>query len=281
MKFLAWLLDVFHTKMPEPEAFGWYHLLCLALVGGAIFLLCYHKRFWGERQLRWVLAVYAVVAFALELGKQFSWALDFDPATQSFLWSYDWPSAPFQLCTTPIYAIFIALCLKKDSPVRAALLAYIAYVTILGSISTMLMPDSCLVTDILVNIHTMWLHGGSLVVSVYLLVSGAVPLSRRALYRGHLAFLAFAGTALAMDLLVYNFVDLHGMSFNMFYISPYFISVLPVFSDIQKAAPYPVFLAAYIAAMLLGSLIVYTVALRGQGAATKLKMGKNAEPVKN
>ena len=59
-----------------------------------------------------------------------------------------------------------------------------AYVTILGSISTILLPDSCLVNDILVNIHTMWLHLGSFIVSIYLLMSGEVKIDIKHLKNG-------------------------------------------------------------------------------------------------
>ena len=39
-----------------------------------------------------------------------------------------------------------------------------SFVTILGSIMTIILPDSCFTADILINIHAMWLHCGSLIV---------------------------------------------------------------------------------------------------------------------
>ena len=55
----------------------------------------------------------------------------------------------------------------KKGKVRDSLLSYMAFITILGSIATIIIPDSCFVSDILINIHTMWLHCGSLVVSIW------------------------------------------------------------------------------------------------------------------
>ena len=134
-----------------------------------------------------------------------------------------------------------------------------AYITILGSISTMLIPDSCFVSDILVNIHTMWLHLGSFVVSVYLLMSGEVKINISALKSAIIVFLIFVGIAELMNIVVYNLGILNGETFNMFYISPYFISTLPVFDVIQENVPYLVYLIIYILALIMGGIIIYSI----------------------
>ena len=155
--------------------------------------------------------------------KQFIWAVDYDNSTNTFLWDYQWYAFPFQLCTTPIYVSLICLFLKK-SRLRDSLLAYIAYTTILGSISSALIPDSLFVSDLLVDIHTMWLHLGSLVVSIYLLMSKEVAVSKRSFRDAILVFISFVVIANVLNILVYNIGILNGETFNMFYISPYFPS---------------------------------------------------------
>ena len=42
---------------------------------------------------------------------------------------------------------------------------------------TMILPDSCLTNYTLVNVHTMWLHCGSFVVSIYLVMCNEVELN--------------------------------------------------------------------------------------------------------
>ena len=139
------------------------------------------------------------------------------------------------------------------------MLSFLAYTTILGSISTMLLPESCFVEDILINIHTMWLHLGSFVVSVYLLMSKEVSISFKALINALIVFIICMLIALGMDLIVYNIGVLNGETFNMFFISPYFNSTLPVFSDIQPKVPYILFLLIYILAISLGSLLIFGI----------------------
>ena len=253
-KFLYFL----QGEMTEPTAFGWFHILWLVLVAITIFVLYKNKKYYSENQLKKVLGIYGIVALILELLKQLMWTFNYDPITNIITWDYEWYAFPFQLCTTPIFVSIICLFLKKGN-IRNNLLSYMAYITILGSISTMLIPDSCFVSDILVNIHTMWLHLGSFVVSVYLLMCGEVKINIKALKSAIIVFLIFVGIAELMNIVVYNLGILNGETFNMFYISPYFISTLPVFDVIQENVPYLVYLIIYILALIMGGIIIYSI----------------------
>ena len=92
----------------------------------------------------------------------------------------------------------------KENKIRDALLSYLAYVTILGGGLTILIPTSCFTSDILINIHTMWLHCGSFVVSVYLLMSGRVKLNIQNVKKSLIVFLIFVGIALSLNIGIYN-----------------------------------------------------------------------------
>lgn len=254
-----------HLEMNTPKAFGWFHLMWIFLSFISIFALYKMKK--SEKLLKYVLGVYGIIALILELLKQISWTFEMQKGV--LVADYSWYAFPFQLCTTPIYVSLISMFMKK-SKTRNALLSFMAYITILGSISTILLPDSCFVSDILVNVHTMWLHLGSFVVSVYLLMSGDVEISLPTLFSGIIAFVAFVMFALVLNVAVYNSGVLNGETFNMFYISPYFISSLPVFDVIQQNVPYILFLVIYIFALSLGGFIIYSIAK----GISKLKWSK-------
>lgn len=256
MSLFEKIIFALQAEMKTPEAFGWFHLGCLFLMLASIAFLHSQRENYGERQLKIVLGTYGIVAFVLELAKQIVWAFNYDAATQIVSWDYQWYAAPFQLCTTPIY-VSVACLLMKECSTRKAMLSYLSFTTILGSIATIFMPDSCFVETILVNVHTTWMHYGSFVVSVYLIMSGAVELSYKNLKGAIEMFLMFVGIATALNVGVYHSGALNGETFNMFYISPYFISSLPVFDAIQKNAPYLVFLMTYIVALSLGSILVF------------------------
>ena len=245
-------------EMTEPKQFGWYHIMWLMLVILGIVILYERKKYYSEKQLKIVLGIYGVVALTFEILKQISWSFNYDSVTNTVLWDYQWYAFPFQLCTTPIYVSLICLFLK-NAKIRDYLLSYMAYVTILGSLATMIMPDSCLTTDILVNIHTMWLHFGSFVVSIYLLMTGTVKINFTSLKKSLLIFIIFLIIANSMNIIIYNLGVLNGETFNMFYISPYFISELPIFNIIWEYVPYIIFLLIYILAIVIGAIIIYEI----------------------
>lgn len=272
------VLSILETDMKEPTPFGWFHLLWIFLGVAAIVLLYTQRHRAGEKQLKWVLGIYGVFALTTELLKQLSWSLDVG-ASGALIWDYSWYSAPFQLCSTPIYVSLICLFLKKGK-LRDHLLAYLSYITILGGLMAMVMPSSCLVDDILVNIHTMWLHCGSLVIGVYLLMSKFVPTTVKALLKGGVTFFCTAGMALIMNVAVYESGILGDETFNMFYISPYFDSELPVFNVIQDMVPYPLFLVTYLVALVLGGGIVLAVSKGIQYGIKYVNNGRKS-PVHN
>ena len=106
----------------------------------------------------------------------------------------------------------------------------------------------------------MFLHLGSLVVSIYLLMSGEVKIDIKSLLMGLVVFLIVVVIANTLNIVVYNSGILNGETFNMLYISPYFESTLPVFDSIYNNVQYIAFLMLYIVALSLGSYIIYAVA---------------------
>lgn len=252
-KTLYWL----QGTMERPTPFGWFHLMWIGITILSIIILFKIRNKYDEKQLKIVLGIYGIVAFILELIKQIIWSFNFQNGIVT--WDYQWYAAPFQLCTTPIFVSLICLFLKNNKA-RKSLLSYMAFITVLGGFMTILLPESCFVETIEINIHTMWLHCGSFVASIYLLMTGEVELNLKSLKKSFLVFLIFVVIAQILNISIYHSGLLNGETFNMFYISPYFISTLPVFDIIQQNVPYIIYLIIYIVAIFLGSGVVYGVA---------------------
>ena len=260
MNFFEKMLYTLQAQMNTPKPWGWFHIMWIIFVIISLVILFNLRKKYTNKQLKIVLGTYGIIALILELTKQIMWSFNYNEITNAVTWDYQWYAAPFQLCTTPIFVSIICLFLKEDSKVRKGLLSYMAYVTILGSFMTMIIPDSCFTSDILINVHTMWLHLGSFVVSTYLLMSGAVKIDKQSLKSAVYVFLIFVIIAEILNFSIYNSGILNGETFNMFYISPYFISSLPVFDIIQQTVPFIIFLLIYIVAINIGALIVYFIA---------------------
>lgn len=253
------ILYMLQVQMKRPEPYGWFHLMWIGIVVISLLILFLFRKKYSNKQLKIVLGIYGIVALILEVTKQIIWSFEYDVASNIVTWDYQWYAAPFQLCTTPIFASIICLFLKEGK-VRDSFLSYMAFVTILGSFMTIIIPDSCFTKDILINVHTMWLHCGSFVVSIYLIMSRAIEVNKENFKNGFKIFLIFVLIAEILNIGIYNSGILNGETFNMFYISPYFISTLPVFDVIQQNVPFMIYLLIYIIAIFIGSLVVYGTA---------------------
>lgn len=258
MNWFEKIVYLLQSEMSEPKAFGWFHLLWIGLSLFTIFILYTRRKKHNEKQLKIVLGIYGIISLILEVLKQIAWSFNYDSIIGTITWDYEWYSFPFQLCTTPTFVCLISLFLKKGK-LRDSLLSYLAYITILGSIATIFMPDSCFVNDILANIDTMWIHLGSFVVSVYILISNEVTVNIKNFKNSVIVFIVFVFLAQLLNITIYNSGVLNGETFNMFYISPYFISSLPVFDVIQQNVPYLIFLVIYIFAISLGGFIIFAI----------------------
>ena len=256
MNLFEKIIYMLQVEMDRPEPYGSFHLMWLAITIISILALYKLRNKYSNKQLKIVLGTYGIIALIFEIIKQTMWSFNYDGT--SVTWDYQWYAAPFQLCTTPIYVSLICAFLKP-SKFRSSLLSYLAFVTILGSLMTIIIPNSCFVETIEVNIHTMWLHCGSFVVSVYLLISGEIECKFENLKNAFLVFLGFICVAQVLNISIYHSGLLQGETFNMFYISPYFISDLPVYNIIQENIPFILFLLFYILTIGLGASFVYFV----------------------
>lgn len=258
MNSLEKILYMLQIEMNEPEPYGWFHILWICFIIISLLVLFKLKKHYSDKQLKFVLGSYGIVALILEIIKQLIWSFNYDSASNLVTWDYQWYAAPFQLCTTPIFISLICIFLNNNK-IREALLSYMAFVTIWGSIMTVILPADCLVSDVVINIHTMWLHCGSLVVSIYLLINGVIKVNKQNLKNAFVVFVIFVFIAELLNVCVYNMNILNGEEFNMFYISPYFVSGLPVFSVIQQNVPFIIYLLIYMIAIFIGSLIIYGI----------------------
>lgn len=261
MNFFEKMLYMLNFQMETPEPYGWFHLMWIGITIVSLVILFSLRKKYNNKQLKYVLGIYGIIALILEVIKQLMWSLNYDVTNNIVTWDYQWYAAPFQLCTTPIFASLICLFLKEGK-VKNSLLSYMAFITILGGLLTILIPSSCFTSDVMINIHTMWLHCGSFVVSTYILMTGAVEINKQNFKDGFKMFLTFALIAEILNIGIYNTGILKGETFNMFYISPYFTSSLPVFDLIQQNVPFIVFLLLYILAIFIGALLVYGISYK-------------------
>lgn len=127
MNFFDKIVLAMQKEMDTPVRFGWFHILCIILMLGAIFYLYKTKDKHNEKRLKVVLGTYGVVALLLEIAKQVSWSFNYNSLTNVVVWDYQWYAFPFQLCTTPIYVSLICLFLKDGKVRKIVIIIYGIY----------------------------------------------------------------------------------------------------------------------------------------------------------
>ena len=254
MNLFEKILVFLQGKMIEPIQFGIYHISWVIVSILLVIILYKFRREYNKKQCNIILYTYGIIALILELLKQLIWTFEYKD--NILIYDYQWYAFPFQFCTTPIF-VSLLIPLIKNNKIRDSLISYLSYFTILGSIMTMILPDSCLTNYILVNVHTMWLHCGSFVISCYLLINNKFNFKK--FINGFYVFVIFVLLANTLNIVFYSTNIIGNETFNMFYISPYFISELPIYNIIQQNVPYIVYLLFYILTIFIGGLIVYNI----------------------
>ena len=79
------LLALLDGQMKEPTSFGWYHLLCLAIVVALCAIVISKRKVFTPQRVRLALGLTAALLLALEVYKQLNYSYNIDN-----------PSCPFR-----------------------------------------------------------------------------------------------------------------------------------------------------------------------------------------
>ncbi|MBQ7948731.1 MAG: YwaF family protein [Clostridia bacterium] len=261
------LLAALDGQMNTPTWFGWFHILCLAVVIGLCVLIVLKCRNISDRKFNLALGITAGVLLLLEVYKQFNFT--YDHATDS--WEYSWYAFPFQFCSTPMY-VMLAASLIQNEKVKRSLCSFLATYGLFAGTAVMLYPNDVFIGTIGINIQTMVHHGMMVVMGVFMYVSGKVKLSHKTILYAIPTFCVLVAIALTGNILYGEFGDPE-QTFNMFYISPYYPCTLPVLSAIYNNTSYPLFLFCYIFGFTAAGYVMSLMAMGIEKLTAKIKLG--------
>ena len=262
-------INMLRAPMTRPALFGVWHLGFLLLTVAACVFLAWKCKDASDKAVRRILLIMWISLVIMEIYKQviFSMRVVYGYAE----WQYQWYSFPFQLCSAPLYTLPFLVWLKEGR-VRNAIAAYMATFSLFGGLAVMIYPGDVFSDIIGTNIQTMLHHGMQIVIGVMMVVCYRRKLNKSFFLGGLITFTIFSALAMVFNVVVQNALVANqiDMVVNMFYISPYHPSTLPVLSAIYPHVPYPVFLLIY----LLGFAAVAGVIFGVEKAAVLLSCRK-------
>ncbi len=247
-------LHILEAEMERPLPYGVFHICAIALVAAAAVLL-FRRRDADDRAFRLICFLFWTVLFLFEAYKQIIFSFNYNGGEP--YWDYQWYAFPFQLCSAQLYVLPFVFLSKEGSPVRRASSAFLATYSLFAGTAVMLYPVSVFIETIGINIQTMVWHGSQIILGVFLLARNRKELNRRFFLSGASVFLILVAVAMALNLTVPHITD---ETFNMFFISPYFPSTLPVLDIIYPLVPWPVFFMIYLIGYTLAAFLVLLAA---------------------
>ena len=258
-------INMLRAPMTRPPMFGVWHLGFLLLTVAACIFAAWKCKDASDKTVRRILLITWISLVIMEIYKQviFSMRVTYGYAE----WQYQWYSFPFQLCSAPLYTLPFLVWLKEGR-LRNAIAAYMATFSLFGGLAVMIYPGDVFSDIIGANIQTMLHHGAQIVIGVLMVVRYRRQLNKSFFLGGLITFTFFSTLAMIFNVVVQKALIANqiNMVVNMFYISPYHPSTLPVLSAIYPHVPYAVFLLIY----LLGFAAVAAVILSVEKAAVFL-----------
>ena len=264
MSFWQSLLAFLDTSMETPPAFGWFHLMWLAISFLALIPLLRFPKQQSEDHVRRVVLTTAIVVIVLEIYKQINYSFSY---ADGIVFDYQWYAFPFQFCSTPMYIGLLAGLTKKGK-LHDSLCAYLATYAVFAGAAVMIYPNDALVNTIGINIQTMICHGSMITIGIYLYATGHVKLSHKTVLKAMPVFAVTVSMAAVMNEIAYRVGLLETETFNMFYISPYCDPHLLIYKDVQAVVPFPWSLVIYILGFTAAAYIILLLAM-GIGAVIR------------
>lgn len=256
MNVLRQILIFLDANMTPPVSYGWFHWLFLVLTLAALLLIAFRYRNLNDQKIKKALLIYAIITLSFEAYKQINFSFNYD-ATSSW-WVYQWYAFPFQFCSTPMYVALIGA-LTKNKNIEKACFAFLGTFGLTAGLAVMLYPVTVFVDTIGINIQTMVHHSSMILVGFLLIANRMVKNDRKTMISALSVFLILVVIAIAIDVSTYYIGINNGL--EMFFISPFHDSSLPVFNIIYQHVPYLIFLLIYISVFSFGSYILYKLFL--------------------
>ena len=236
--------------------YGWFFWLWMAIMVLECILLLPVAAKHNKKTTDKVVFSYGLILTLAEVYKQVFFTIEQGG-------NYPWHLFPWQFCSVPMFVSLIAP-LVRNERVKDAMYKFLSFFGLIAGIMTLVLPEGLYWDYVTLTCHSFFWHTSIVVVGLYLIVANGYARSAggylREWFGAAAVYSAAVGIALIMDalwgLVLRNVIDTE-LTFNMFYISPFYSCPLPVFRDIQPHVPYPVFLILYVIAFCLGAEAIW------------------------
>ncbi|MBO4429336.1 MAG: YwaF family protein [Clostridia bacterium] len=254
----AWKWDESFLPKNGGAMYGWFFFLWIGIMVIECILLLPIAARRNKKTTDRVVLTYGLVMLAAEIYKQIFFTVETG--------EYPWNLFPWQFCSVPMFAAVVAP-LLREGRVKDAIYKFLSFFGLIAGVMTIIIPEGFYWDYITISCHSFFWHTSIVVLGLYLIIANDYAKTIKNFFREWLAAAAVYMTTVCIALLldeIWQFFLRDALSteltFNMFYISPFYNSSLPVFRDVQPLIPYPVFLLFYIVSFCIGAAAMWFAA---------------------
>lgn len=271
------LFKGFEQEVPACKPWSFVPLLCIFIgalsIIGIIYLAKYIKKNEKNKLLNIVLFIYGLIFLSLEI---------YHEVNRYFtLGHYDFSSFPFQFCSIPIYICLILPFIKKES-IRTPFFYYLGIFCLIAGFVPIFVSQGqlCRWSNVFDTIRSFVWHILILQVAILSLVYVRIGHNLKLTYKYFLEsvgiFISITVIAQILNVILHfsggvNYVPTDGRHYkdvtntplfdpdvaSLFYISPFFVSNMPVYSRIWLDFGWVVNYVAYVFSFSLLAGVVY------------------------
>jgi hypothetical protein len=256
MEFWRKVLEILDTGMERPSAYGWFHIMFFVLSFAVAVLLCFLYSKGYIKNVKRVVFITALIVIALEVYKMINFGFSYENEIE---YSFPWSSFPWQFCSTPMYVGFLAGLTRGK--VHDALCCFLATFAVFAGAAVMVHPGDVFIETIGINIQTMICHGSMITIGIFLYYTNHVKTEWKTILKAIPVFVCCLAVAVILNEVGHAVGLTEDHFFNMFYVSRHEEGHLPIYSDVQKAVPYPWCFIIYILGFSLAAFVVLLVAM--------------------
>lgn len=251
----AWKWDPAFLPKNGGAMYGWFYFMWIGIMvlEGVCLLPVAAKK--NKKTTDRVVLIYGLTMLAAEIYKQIFFTVETG--------EYPWNLFPWQFCSVPMFAAVIAP-LLKNGRVKDAIYKFLSFFGLIAGIMTLILPEGFYWDYVTITCHSFFWHTSIVIMGLYLIVANDYAKSVKNFFREWLGSAAIYTVAICVALILDTVWGLRlknaigtELTFNMFYISPFYNSSLPVFRDVQPYIPYPVFLLFYVTAFCIGAAAIW------------------------
>ncbi len=249
---------LYYETENAPETFGAFHLVSLVILIICIAAVILFYKDSSDKSFRKIMLGIWIILVVGEIYREICFSLDFNDGKP--IWDYAWYQFPFQLCSSPLYALPFVIFLP-DGKLRDGFAAFLATLSLFGGLAVMAYPGNVLIDVLGISIQSMVHHGLQVLLAFFIVKRFKDKYSISFIKYGIYVFLGFISVAMILNVSVYLIFSALGIddTFNMFYISPFFEGSLPILSDIQEATSGWLMLPLYTLLFIPAALLIHYV----------------------